>query len=689
MLAVEFIGTGEGITDVSAAVSDNTLEKELEQYDQETELQLDYEDEDEVGEVEYDFGVVESAQKSFSDSDVGFASDEQIPDVSTGDDFGDLGQFTDEQVTNNLAEDDEFGDGEEKEEFSTGDDLADLGGENQVYILEAEEGQDITESLNELLLKAKEVATDTHPCKVVIPQGNYELSGTICTYSNIYLYAEGATIKKISPQKQILLRLGNTQESAGGYEGYRNITIEGGTWDCNYESVEDKEGPGGFVGFRIGHASNVTIKNVTFLNNLKSHFLEFGGIKNASVTGCTFRGYWKGYDDGGQECIQIDSCKDRIFPGYLPYDGSVCEDIEIRNNVFEDVFAGVGSHSMMFDRPYRNITISNNTFKNITKRAVWCLNYVDSIVSDNKMNNVGGGVYVRSVHEKNTHLSDGQNATNKGNQQTENVVVSNNTISVSNTRQTSKGLWRSFGISVTGAVAAGETEVPKGTYMVKGITVTGNKITGKGHGIYANYTQNCVFTNNVVNVSRNTEAANLAFSLRKSSNDKLQGNTIRGKNGPGLYINGTSGTKRAHRIYYNTITSNVADGIYARSAAAGLKISKNTVSGNRGNGIVTVSVPQAWLEQNKVTGNQKNGIYIQQCQNIQINKNSCSSNKKAGIYILKSTKMTVVQNTLKKNRSYGLCCNGSYIKKYTGNKLAGNRTNKVYQKKSTIKGLKK
>ncbi|MFR8352994.1 MAG: hypothetical protein ACLVB1_10405 [Blautia obeum] len=51
----------------------------------------------------------------------------------------------------------------------------------------------------------------------------------------------GATITKTSPRKEILLRLGDTQKSAGGYEGYRNITIDGGTWDSNYECVEDKE----------------------------------------------------------------------------------------------------------------------------------------------------------------------------------------------------------------------------------------------------------------------------------------------------------------------------------------------------------------------------------------------------------------------------------------------------------------
>ena len=62
--------------------------------------------------------------------------------------------------------------------------------------------------------------------------------------------------------------------------------------------------------FALDMLRNVTIKNATFLNNLKSHFLEFGGVKNAKITGCTFSGYYKNYVEGGQECIQIDCCTD-------------------------------------------------------------------------------------------------------------------------------------------------------------------------------------------------------------------------------------------------------------------------------------------------------------------------------------------------------------------------------------------
>lgn len=263
--------------------------------------------------------------------------------------FGDVSipdtQSAEKTEENEFGDDDGFSDGD-VETFSAED--ADQSCENmQELVLNVQDGEDITVKLNTLLAQARDKATDEKQCKVIVPPGNYTLTGTLHMYSNIYLYAEGATITKTSPRKEILLRLGDTKKSAGGYEGYRNITIDGGIWDSNYECVEDKGGPGGFVGFRIGHATNVTVKNVTFLNNLKSHFLELAGVKNAEITGCTFRGYWKEFTGGGQECIQLDACMPRIFPGYLPYDGSVCENIVIKDNTFEDVFAGIGSHSMI------------------------------------------------------------------------------------------------------------------------------------------------------------------------------------------------------------------------------------------------------------------------------------------------------------------------------------------------------
>lgn len=381
-----------------------------------------------------------------SSEDTETFEDASIPDT----------QSAEKPEENEFGDDDGFSDGD-VETFSSED--ADQSCENmQELVLNVQDGEDITVKLNTLLAQARDRATDEKQCKVIVPPGNYTLTGTLHMYSNIYLYAEGATITKTSPRKEILLRLGDTKKSAGGYEGYRNITIDGGTWDSNYECVEDKGGPGGFVGFRIGHATNVTVKNVTFLNNLKSHFLELAGVKNAEITGCTFRGYWKEFTGGGQECIQLDACMPRIFPGYLPYDGSVCENIVIKDNTFEDVFAGIGSHSMMFDKPYKNITISNNRFNNLKKRAIWCLNYQDTVVTGNTMTNVGGGVYVRSVYTRNAHTVSGQEVSPEGNQYAENILIADNQITVLEPTVIDGKQWNGYGIWITGEVSLAQQE---------------------------------------------------------------------------------------------------------------------------------------------------------------------------------------------------------------------------------------
>ena len=115
-------------------------------------------------------------------------------------------------------------------DFSAGDASDGELGTYQTVTLEVEEGQDITAPLNTLFLELKDQATDENPCKIIIPPGNYELTGTLCMYSNMYLYARDANITKTSTTKHLILRLGNTKDSEGGYDGYRNIVIDGGTW---------------------------------------------------------------------------------------------------------------------------------------------------------------------------------------------------------------------------------------------------------------------------------------------------------------------------------------------------------------------------------------------------------------------------------------------------------------------------
>lgn len=673
------------------------IEAELKQKELEMEQQLDSETEETEPEYfqsgyseDYDRNIFQEgvfAEGEFGEPDE-IWSDGEIPAFMDGSSESDSDEIPD--VNENP---------EEKEDIS------------YEKILEVKDGDDITAPLNSLLYEVKDLATDDHPYKVIIPPGNYELTGTISTYSNISLYAAGAVITKTSPRKEVMLRLGSPEDMVGGYNGYRNITVEGGTWDANYKSVADKEQKGGFVDFRIGHATNVIIKDITFLNNLKSHFIELGGVKHAQIIGCTFHGYWKEYEEGGQECIQIDSCIQSIFPEYMS-DGSICEDILIQNNVFDDVFAGVGSHSMMFDRPYKNIVISDNTFTNIKKRAVWCLNYQDSVVKNNLMKNVGGGVYVRSIYAKHTYFLDGQRVSNKQNQLSENVIVEDNRIYMSDPCMVEGKLWRNYGIWVSGGEYKGKEayNVPEGCYVIKGVTVKNNLINGSGDGIYFGIAGSCECTGNYINLRASDQITNIGIAGRRCSKVQFLENNITGGKGPGIYMSDSIGTKKKLTISDNSVSCcqgggiwfrkiphgsalerNIImkaekDGIYGQSSSD-VSVKDNTVTGNNGKGILVGSCISAKISDNTVTRNQSDGIQtFSKCNNGIISDNYCGTNKGKGIQILDTTGVVACGNLIRKNKSYGFTCKNSSIKKYAENSLKGNGySDKIYSKNSKIK----
>lgn len=560
-------------------------------------------------------------------------------------------------------------------------------------VLQINEGDDITGPLNALLLKLRDKATDTTPCKIVIPPGNYRLTGTICMYSNMHLYAQGAVITKTSDTKHILLRFGNTETSAGGYNGYRNVTIEGGTWDLNYESVADKEGDGGFGGFRLGHATNVTVKNVTFLNNLKSHFLELAGVKNVSVTGCTFRGYWEEYEEGGQECIQLDACMDYIFPGYLPFDGTTCENVRIEENTFEDVFAGVGSHSMMFNRTYKNIVITGNRFTNVKKRAVWCLNYRDSRVENNIMENVGGGVYARSMYSSNTHLIPGSKPNNTQNQQPENLVIANNRISLAYSDYITGVYWRTFGIQVLGEMVKNCPEgVPDGTYIIKGVTVKGNTVEGPGNGIRLGLAKDCTVSGNQVILTNPGNFTNLGIYAGASRNCRIEKNTVKDARNTGIYVYKGSDSYKIpgadNIVSYNNVSGCYGNGIYAAERSDNTTITRNTCTKNKGMGIYAAGVKGGDIAWNTVSGNSKDGISVRDGKNVFVRRNTVSGNKGSGIVLYRNKGTKTAYNEVTGSRKMGIWAyGGNEAVSIYRNTCSGGKGTGIYVKDSGLKFL--
>ena len=522
-------------------------------------------------------------------------------------------------------------------DFSAGDASDGELGTYQTVTLEVEEGQDITAPLNTLFLELKDQATDENPCKIIIPPGNYELTGTLCMYSNMYLYARDANITKTSTTKHLILRLGNTKDSEGG-----------------------------FVGFYIGHATNVTIKNATFLNNLKSHFLEFGGVKNAKITGCTFSGYYKNYVEGGQECIQIDCCTDEsnVFPQYRPYDGTTCEDFVIDGNVFEDVFTGLGTHSMMSGKTYKRITVTNNTFHNVKKRCIRFMNYEDSTAENNTMVNVGNGVDISSV-SSNTHQTPGYDD-GLDMLKNRNLRVAGNYISLARTTSIGGIAWICSGIKVSGYNMKKDGAVlPKKIYPVKGVTVEDNQISGYGNGISMSLTDTDTVTDNQVTMKKTSSYSNFGIYAQDSRGSVISRNTVSGTANTGIYLSGSvyaAGSEQRNLVEQNTVSGAGGDGIYLQSVNTSSTAQKNTVKSAAGSGIRVNAGKNNNVLGNTCLSNKNHGVKIEYVVGrVRVKSNRVTSNAKSGILLWKSKVSEVSGNRAEKNRGNGVYAYASVI----------------------------
>lgn len=206
------------------------------------------------------------------------------------------------------------------------------------------------------------------PLVVYIPEGTYYIGNPLYIHSNTTLKLDPKAVIIRNSELQAgdgrdgvnhnMLKVASTGKvtnTAGGYSNGQNIVIEGGTWDGG--NVAKATTTSNVI--NIGHAQNVVIRNTTIKNCYGSHLIEFAGVKNAEVYGCTFTGFRK--ESGGveSEAIQLDVCNSDWNAAYL-VDGTACSDISIHDNVFTDYPVAVGNHHLLDGHHNKNITITNN-----------------------------------------------------------------------------------------------------------------------------------------------------------------------------------------------------------------------------------------------------------------------------------------------------------------------------------------
>ena len=193
---------------------------------------------------------------------------------------------------------------------------------------------------------------------VNFPAGIYLVKSIIPIFSSDtkLVFAPGATILRGANIKGLFYT--DFAENTTGYNGVKNLTINGGVFDMGTGYSQG--------GFPIGliHAENVTIENAHFKRaNAGYHSIDACGVRNLKIKNCIISDVLTTSKWG--ECIQIDSAGSyEHFPikfngNYACWDNTPCENVEITGCRFNlnNYSPAVGNHG---DGLHKYIDIHDN-----------------------------------------------------------------------------------------------------------------------------------------------------------------------------------------------------------------------------------------------------------------------------------------------------------------------------------------
>ncbi|MEU5608460.1 right-handed parallel beta-helix repeat-containing protein [Streptomyces sparsogenes] len=348
---------------------------------------------------------------------------------------------------------------------------------------------------------------------VIVPAGTWLLSTLpLRIYSNTRLtLLPGAELRR--NQSETMLLNGDASQNFGGYNGQSNILIEGGLWNMRGTTAGLT---GSAMCISIGHASDITIRDLEVRDLPGFHAVEMNSTKRGTVQNCRFRGY---IDPGGRdfsEAVQIDLAKSSgVFGGFGPYDHTPSEDILIQGCYFGASGTagttawprGIGSHSATITKFHRRIRVIGNTFESVLQYGVSAYNWEDVTVTGNTFSSCGSGVRIRSVIVTDTEDTKDPAGNQTGaSQSIKNFAVAGNT-------------FRFGGGYDEPIVALGET-----TGQILNLSITGNAIDTSASG------QNGIRTERVerFNITGNTisNIDGTAISMENCVHGNVTGNEV-------------------------------------------------------------------------------------------------------------------------------------------------------------------
>lgn len=537
---------------------------------------------------------------------------------------------------------------------------------------------------------------------VRLPAGTYTLNSSMDIYSNtVFDLSSGAVLKR--SKNVVMIYMGRDAKDTTEYHGVSNVSIIGNPGN---NAVFDGNGNGKSM-IRFAHAQNIKFQNIRFTNVNKGHHMEFAASKDVTVDSCKFDGFFPADYTGrsNYEALQIDVLIPDHFAGFSSYDETVCRDIVITNNVFDGVNRGVGTHSGEVGKYFSNVKITNNTFTNNMGYAITTVNYIQSDISNNRIENCGAGILFRHmIWDPGINYYDGDVNNISTDMQT---TISNNQITIRNTgfegdcygiyaygeEVTTPKSWSSAGVSGT---------VPVGDYRVKGVTITGNAVAVANVANAVRFTGVCnsTLSNNRLHAFTSQKLDGLCdiVRLEKSSDNTITKNVIDDKSQSASFVRNAiqiENNSDRNLIQKNKIDSAQNCGINVEGASDNI-IRENTVK-NVPVAAVCVNTygrkSETTIAKNTFENTGKYGIVGQDKTNMTVTDNKITNCSLFGVYFGPGSKGMVQDNQFKKCQKGNVCVQqgGSKVLKMGSPKITSVTTvkKKLNIKWKKVKGAKK
>lgn len=429
--------------------------------------------------------------------------------------------------------------------------------------------------------EAKNKASDKNRYRIYFPKGEYHINTTLNIFSNTELYLdEKTTLVQDAPKGQNIVKAGDFSQKHILYNGFRNIKIDGGKWDMQFN---------GSCAMRFGHCTNLSINNVNITNILDAHHIEAAAVDTLSITDSTFTSSLR-RGSNSCEAIQLDILHDsKHFPGFEEFDDTPNKNVTISGCTFSNLHSGIGTRSAVVSKYFDNVVIENNKFENIREKAISCFNYKNSKIINNTFTNVNSGICFEylpnnffGAYSQRLYIANDKSI-GKINSKSS-TVISGNVMNIKQMAKSSYGIY-AYGAKIDASTAKANGIVA-GDYTISDLSIDNNTITveensPKSYGIYITGVNKSEISSNTLTDYSSAENGINGINICASQKNVIKNNNISGtfNNGISIFNKPFPGSKNL-LITSNSISGVKSYGIrVAESSYATIKSDNNISAG--------------------------------------------------------------------------------------------------------------